>query len=233
MAETLSKEQIQVSFEKINEARQQLKLAGASVESEVNRVLTRLIHECLTKRMSPEHIAVMAGWRVKEVRSAMRARGIEPRHNKTVLAKQSASALIDNAHLLGIEPEEMDLSSPLAYLPMGKELREFLETNPVEAVEEIVPRVEIKTQGDGPSECKVWFGERLVFDGVSRDALSQAPLDVSLRRPHTEIVAKIKAAIITGISAEEDWPGPSIKPGELSDAQIEWLAAWLAGEGVR
>lgn len=36
------------------------------------------------------------------------------------------------------------------------------------------PRVEIQTQRKGPSSCKVWFGERLMFDGVSRDALAQS-----------------------------------------------------------
>lgn len=127
--------EIQASFEKVNAAREQMKLAVASTEAEVDRVVTRLLHECLSKRRSPEQIAEMAGWRVQEVRAAMRARGINPKSGKTVLAKQSASALIDNAHLLGIEPEDMDLTSPLAYLPMGAELRKFLETEREQADE--------------------------------------------------------------------------------------------------
>lgn len=44
--------------------------------------------------------------------------------------------------------------------------------------------------------------------------------------------AKILASIRLGIAAEEDWDGPSIKPGELPDDKIEWLAAWLAGDGI-
>lgn len=34
-----------------------------------------------------------------------------------------------------------------------------------------------------------------------------------------------------GIMAEDDWDGPSIKPGELSPENIKWLASWLVGCG--
>lgn len=43
--------------------------------------------------------------------------------------------------------------------------------------------------------------------------------------------AALNAAIQLGIAAEEDWDGPSIKPGTLTSEQVEWLASWLAGEG--
>lgn len=134
----MKREHIRATFEKINEAHQQWKTEQGKMRSEADRVLTRLLHECLAKRMSPEHIAEMAGWHVKDVRAAMRARGIEPKAGKGTLAKASASALIDNANLLGIEPEEMDLTSPLAYLPMGDTLKQFLETNPVQPVQQVL-----------------------------------------------------------------------------------------------
>ena len=38
-------------------------------------------------------------------------------------------------------------------------------------------------------------------------------------------------SIRLGIEAEEDWEGPSIKPGEITDAQVSWLSSWLIGEG--
>lgn len=134
----MKREHIRATFEKINEAHEQWKTEQGKMRAEADRVLTRLLHECLAKRMSPEHIAEMSGWHVKDVRSAMRARGIDPKTGKGVLAKSSASALIDNANLLGIEPEQMDLTSPLAYLPMGESLREFLETNPVQPVQSVL-----------------------------------------------------------------------------------------------
>lgn len=43
--------------------------------------------------------------------------------------------------------------------------------------------------------------------------------------------ARLEASIRLGIAAEEDWDGPSIKPGDLTDDQIAWLASWLAGDG--
>ena len=43
---------------------------------------------------------------------------------------------------------------------------------------------------------------------------------------------RLEASIRLGIEAEADWEGPSIKPGTLTDEQIHWLAAWLAGEGA-
>lgn len=50
---------------------------------------------------------------------------------------------------------------------------------------------------------------------------------------YDEAKPRIEASIRMGIAAEEDWSGPSVKPGELSDDQITWLASWLAGDGVR
>lgn len=47
-----------------------------------------------------------------------------------------------------------------------------------------------------------------------------------------ESKAKIHASLQMGIAAEEDWAGPSVKPGDLTDQQVEWLASWLAGDGV-
>lgn len=49
---------------------------------------------------------------------------------------------------------------------------------------------------------------------------------------HSDNYQAIYNSIHLGISAEEDWDGPSVKPGDLTDAQIEWLASWLAGEGI-
>lgn len=43
--------------------------------------------------------------------------------------------------------------------------------------------------------------------------------------------SEISASIHLGIHAEEDWDGPSIKPGTLTDEQVAWLGGWLASEG--
>ncbi len=48
---------------------------------------------------------------------------------------------------------------------------------------------------------------------------------------YEEAKPRLEASIRLGIAAEEDWPGPSVKPGDLTEEQIDWLASWLAGEG--
>lgn len=41
----------------------------------------------------------------------------------------------------------------------------------------------------------------------------------------------IAADILLGIWAEAGSDGHSIKPGTLTDEQVQWLGDWLAGEG--
>lgn len=43
--------------------------------------------------------------------------------------------------------------------------------------------------------------------------------------------ARIRESIKEGIWFEQDWDGPSIKDGDLTEKQISWLASWLAGDG--
>lgn len=48
---------------------------------------------------------------------------------------------------------------------------------------------------------------------------------------YEDICCRMAASIRLGIDAEATWDGPSIKPGTLTDEEIEWLASWLAGDG--
>ena len=48
---------------------------------------------------------------------------------------------------------------------------------------------------------------------------------------YSDTCNRMAASIRLGIAAEDAWDGPSIKPGTLTDEEIEWLASWLAGEG--
>ena len=48
---------------------------------------------------------------------------------------------------------------------------------------------------------------------------------------YEDICCRMAASIRLGIDAEDAWDGPSIKPGTLTDEEIEWLASWLAGDG--
>lgn len=75
-------------------------------------------------------------------------------------------------------------------------------------------------------------GPRIRAAREQRDEL-QAEILRRMRRPtFEESKPRIEASIHLGIGAEEDWDGPSIKPGTLTDDQLSWLASWLAGDGV-
>lgn len=177
----MNREELKAAFARADAAVREWDVAIARFQSEIQRVRIALITEAVANRMSASQVAEISDMAVRQVRSVMRAAGLDPKWGQRLLAKQAASALVDNANLLGIDPQDMDLTSPLAYLPMGQELRDLLEA-------------EVKPENP---------------------------------------VAKIKTAILVGIQAEEDWDGPSIKSGVLTDEQIEWLASWLASEGIK
>lgn len=104
------------------------KWAEANVRhnADVAYVMKRLLLEAVNNRMSVDEVAKAAGITAKRVRMMMRDAGLDPKSSKVLLSKQAAEALAENAALLAIEPQDMDLMSPLAYLPMGREMRERL-----------------------------------------------------------------------------------------------------------
>jgi hypothetical protein len=52
----------------------------------------------------------------------------------------------------------------------------------------------------------------------------------ALQKRYRDNAVAIAMSIRVGIIAEQDWEGPSIKEGDLTEEQIDWLASWLAGE---
>lgn len=93
---------------------------------EIDRLMSRLIHEAAAHRMSVDEVAELSGWTTKHVREKMRLLSLNPRTAKHLLSATAAKALRENAALMGIDPSEIDLTSPLAYLPMGEVLRQEL-----------------------------------------------------------------------------------------------------------
>lgn len=114
---------------------------GAEKVAQFNRdmdlVLKRLIYEGVANYMSAEQIALEVGLSTVRVRKAMRAAGLSPNLGKRTLADNAAKALQENSGLMGIKPWQMDLTSPLAYLPMGSRLREELTEAGIARVTEI------------------------------------------------------------------------------------------------
>jgi len=117
---------VQLALEKVAADREQWAAARTTFNAQVEPVMSRLIYEAVANRMSIEQIAAASGLTTKRVRVLMRDSGLDPKKGRGVLSQAAASALRENAALLDIDPLQMDLTSPLAYLPMGQELRETL-----------------------------------------------------------------------------------------------------------
>lgn len=179
----MQKIDVTTALNKIAKAKKAWAKATTEFNEDLGYVMRRLLNEAAANYMSAEEVAAASGFTAKRIRDMMRKNNLNPKNGKRLLAKQAADALASNAELMGIDPRQMDLMSPLAYLPMGEQMKQALTDGRIKGVTEL------------PEQ-------------------------------------KIEAAIHLGISAEEDWDGPSIKPGTLTDDQIKWLASWLVGEGV-
>lgn len=110
----------------IREAREARSKAVQDLSIAISEMMRLLIHEGLAQFMSPEQIASESGHPAKYVRDLMRTMDLNPKSGRTVLSRKAAEALNTNAALMGIDPSDFDLTSPLAYLPMGSVLKREL-----------------------------------------------------------------------------------------------------------
>lgn len=133
----MKKFEVQIALEGIREAKGEWAKAIRKFNADVEHALVRLLHEASANYMSVEEVARHSGLSPKRVRTLMRDHGLNPRLGKRVLADSAAKALTDNAALLGIRPHDMDLMSPLAYLPMGSQMRQALTDSGVARVTEM------------------------------------------------------------------------------------------------
>lgn len=129
---------VQLALENIDEARTKWGSAQTEFTRAVNKMMGRLLHEAARNMMSAEDVARYSGMTVKRVRALMREHGLNPRDGRRMLADKAAKTLAENAALMGVDPLAMDLTSPLAYLPMGNEMRDSLQSQAVrEGVKEL------------------------------------------------------------------------------------------------
>lgn len=122
-------EQITKALNAVSRANIAWRNAKKTYEAERASVLRRLLFEAAHNYMSVPEIARAAGMTPNRVRKVMRENGLDPRAGKRLLSTTAAKALRANAAALGIDPSDMDLASPLAYLPMGKELARSISGN--------------------------------------------------------------------------------------------------------
>lgn len=117
---------VQLELEAVRDARAAWSKAKRQFESDVDLIMARLLNEAAVNYMSVPQISKASGLTPTKVRALMRKHNLNPKRGKRALAAAAATALQENSALLGIEPHEMDLMSPLAYLPMGSDLRQEL-----------------------------------------------------------------------------------------------------------
>lgn len=129
--------EIQSTLERIREARTKIAEANRDINTQAARSMRRLLFEAAMNRMSVDEVAKASGYTKVRIRAMMRKEGIDPRWSKTLLAAAAAEALAENAELLGIDPVDMDLMSPLAYLPAGERLRKSLDITAQRGVTEL------------------------------------------------------------------------------------------------
>jgi hypothetical protein len=122
----MQKFDVMIALEKVAEMRTTWSTSKREFDEAINKIMARLLHEAARNYMSVEEVASASGLKKIQVRSMMRLNGLDPKTGKTLLAKHAAEALEKNAELLGVSVHDMDLMSPLAYLPMGDQLKQQL-----------------------------------------------------------------------------------------------------------
>lgn len=108
--------------ERLREHQDAWREAARTQRETAEEITKRLLFAGAANRMGINEMASLLGMSTKDVRVRMRRYGLNPSHNRTLLAASAASALAANAEALGLDPTEVDLTSPLAYLPMGEKL---------------------------------------------------------------------------------------------------------------
>lgn len=157
--------EIEMALEALAEARATWAKAITKFNADVEQVMGRLLREAAANRMSVEHVARAGGFTPKRVRVLMRNHGLDPKNGRTLLAQQAAEALAENAALMGVEPHEVDLMSPLAYLPMGEQMRRALNPRGVtDLPEDLLERAAAIIEdeiGSGDFDC-VGLAQRIL-----------------------------------------------------------------------
>lgn len=145
---------VTIHLEAVGEARAAWNKARREFDRNVERIMTRLLHEAARNRMSVHEVAEASGLTRAQVRTKMRAMGLNPRDGKMLLADKAAKALHENAELLGVQPNEIDLMSALAYLPMGEEMRRELAA---QRASRVTALGEIEVEEEECPNCGVTF----------------------------------------------------------------------------
>ena len=131
------KYEVMVALNKVAEAKVAWWAANREFNEQSDLLMRRLLNEAAINLMSAEDVARESGLTLARVRRLMRLNSLNPRNGKRLLAEEAAKNLRDNAELMGVEVYDIDLMSPLAYLPAGKKIREDVAASRTAGVTEI------------------------------------------------------------------------------------------------
>lgn len=121
--------EITVALGQVAQAQRQFTETAKQWRETFDKTMKRLVYEAAANRLSVEDVSRASNLSPSRVRSIMRANHLNPKMGKNLLAQTASEALRGNAELLGITPDQMDLMSPLAYLPAGSVLRQAVTDN--------------------------------------------------------------------------------------------------------
>lgn len=151
----MQKFEIQLNLEHIEQARKAYNTASREFGERVDKAMKRLIHEAAAQRMSITEVGKLSGFTSAQVKARMKAMNLNPTTGKTLLSKQAADVLASNAEIMGIEPSEIDLMSPLAYLPAGSLLKDKAQSKGVTDLDEAEARAFPETPERHPAYGRI------------------------------------------------------------------------------
>lgn len=167
---------VELNLQHVRDARAAFSEASKKHAEDISAAMTRLIREAAVQMMSPQEVARHSGFTTAQIKTRMKAIDLNPTKGKRLLSQHAAKVLARNAEMLGVERTEIDLMSPLAYLPAG-DVTAFLETQVKPDIDEMLEgsladqlREKAKMRFDefGPNDvrgaaiwdCAAWLDEQ-------------------------------------------------------------------------
>jgi len=118
----VQEDQIRSGLRQIGQARAAWHEGITNFRASVEGITDRFLVEAARDRIAVHEVARLLGVRPAWVRSRMRDIGFETGRSEAALSRQAHAIIERNAEILGIDIKDIDLTSPLAYLPAGKDL---------------------------------------------------------------------------------------------------------------
>ena len=176
----MQKFDVQIALEEIRDARTAWSKGITGFNASVEHMMVRLLHEAARCFMSAEEVARYSGLTPKRVRALMRQAGLNPRDGRALLSKKAAEALNSNAQIMGINPNDMDLMSPLAYLPMGEKMKRDLRDRAISQVTDLddVSGNEFDESGEALLEALTDALDGYISTDVDRDTWESIARDL-------------------------------------------------------